>query len=112
MMCTQAGAGGFWHDAFKLMSAIPVSGVIAIRVIEIFRVSQSIVLTVCFAVISVMLGRIFPVSLYFFCRIRNWMSNSEHGEGGNGILTSAGANWTFCVNTGRVNFTLDEEIVY
>ena len=40
------------------------------------------------------------------------MSNSEHGEGGNGILTSAGANWTFCVNTGRVNFTLDEEIVY
>jgi len=80
-MCAQAGAGGFWHGAFKVMSAIPVGGVIAIRVIEIFMVSQSIVLTVCFAVTSAMLGGIFPVAIHLFRKIRNWMRNSDHEEG-------------------------------
>ncbi|KIM67709.1 hypothetical protein SCLCIDRAFT_1209817 [Scleroderma citrinum Foug A] len=63
----QAGVSGFWNDAFKIMSAIPALGVIVIRIIEVFTVSQSIVLTVCFVV---MLGGISLATM-------NWLSRSK-----------------------------------
>ena len=62
----QRGVGGMWNNAFKVISVIPVLGVIVIRIIEVF--------TVCFAVISAMLGGI-------FLAVMNCMSNSEHEEG-------------------------------
>jgi len=77
----KAGVGGIWNNAFKVMSAIPVLGVIVIRIVEVFTVSQSIVLTVCFAVIGAMLGGIFPAVMYLFRTAMNWMSNSEREEG-------------------------------
>jgi len=51
----QAGADTIRHGVFKVMAMTAVLGVIAIRVIDIFTVSQSIVLTVCCMVISAVL---------------------------------------------------------
>ena len=67
----QAGVSGFWNDAFKIMSTIPALGVIVIHIIEVFTVSQSIVLMVCFVV---MLGGISLATM-------NWLNKSEHEEG-------------------------------
>lgn len=77
-----------WNNAFKVISVIPILGVIVIRIIEVFTVSKSIVLTVCFAMISAMLGGIFLA-----------------------VMNSARA---FRVNTGGVCFTLcvNEDIVH
>ncbi|KAL4074684.1 hypothetical protein V8B97DRAFT_1916472 [Scleroderma yunnanense] len=65
----QAGSSDIGYRILKIMFSIPVLGVIAIRVIEIFTVSQSIVLTVCLVVISMIPGEILPAVI------------SELGEG-------------------------------
>ncbi|KAL4065325.1 hypothetical protein J3A83DRAFT_4375854 [Scleroderma citrinum] len=77
----QAGSSDIGYRILKIMFSIPVLGVIAIRVIEIFTVSQSIVLTVCLVVISMIPGEILPAVMYVFHRARNWMNRSELGEG-------------------------------
>ncbi|KAL4061656.1 hypothetical protein V8B97DRAFT_1879150 [Scleroderma yunnanense] len=55
----QASAGGTRGRAFKITFAVPVLGAIVIYAVEIFMVSQSMVLTICLVVISTMLGKIF-----------------------------------------------------
>jgi len=60
------------------MAVTAVLGVIAIRVIDIFTVSQSIVLTVCCMVISAAPLGILPGVIYI---VRSWASRSEQEEG-------------------------------
>ncbi|KAL4062043.1 hypothetical protein V8B97DRAFT_1878382 [Scleroderma yunnanense] len=76
----QAGSGGIGYHALKIMFSIPVLGVIAIRIIEIFTVSQSIFLTVCLVVISMMPGVILPAVAYVCHRARNLANRSEIEE--------------------------------
>ncbi|KAL4075096.1 hypothetical protein V8B97DRAFT_1867281 [Scleroderma yunnanense] len=77
----QAGAGSIQYGIFLFMSAIPVLGVIVIRVIEVFTVSQSIIITICFMVVTAMPGEILPAVLYFFHRVRNWVGRSRWEQG-------------------------------
>ncbi|KAL4079541.1 hypothetical protein J3A83DRAFT_4210432 [Scleroderma citrinum] len=77
MYIPQDATGGMGHRAFKIMFAIPVLGVIAIRVFEIFTMSQSIVLTVCLVVISMMPGEILSAAMYFDRVARNWLFKSR-----------------------------------
>ena len=94
----QAGVSGFWNDAFKIMSAIPALGVIIIRIIEVFTVSQSIVLTVCFVV---MLGGISLATM-------NWLNKSEHEEGDGTESAPQQEQTGHFVSTQVVCFTLYE----
>ncbi|KAL4071752.1 hypothetical protein J3A83DRAFT_2898712 [Scleroderma citrinum] len=73
----QAGADGIGRRAFKIVFAMLVLGVIAIRTVQIFTVSQSIVITVYLVTISVMLGDILGVVLYFVSMVTNWTSLHE-----------------------------------
>ncbi|KAL4067006.1 hypothetical protein V8B97DRAFT_1979007 [Scleroderma yunnanense] len=62
---------GEGHRAFKIMFAVPVLGVIAIRIAEICTLSQSTALTVCLVMISMMPGEILSVAMYFDRTARN-----------------------------------------
>ena len=63
------------------MSVIVVLGVIAIRSIHIFTVSQSIVLTVCCMVISAVPLGILPGGTCIVRRARSWAIRTEQVEG-------------------------------
>ena len=63
------------------MSVTAVLGVIAIRVMDIFTVSHSIVLTVCCMVISAVPLGILPGATYIARSARSWASRSEQEEG-------------------------------
>jgi len=86
LTCTpQAGADGeVGYSVFKLLSVIPIFGVSAIRVIEIFTLSRSIALTVCVAVISVMPAEVPPAAMSLFRRVRSWVTRSER-DGVSGV---------------------------
>ncbi|KAL4075100.1 hypothetical protein V8B97DRAFT_1867384, partial [Scleroderma yunnanense] len=77
----QVGAGGIGYHTVRIIFAIPVLGVIAICVIDIFTVSQSILLAICITIISTMPGGILPTVMYFFRRARHWVGRSEWEEG-------------------------------
>ncbi|KAL4080481.1 hypothetical protein J3A83DRAFT_4199563 [Scleroderma citrinum] len=77
----QVGAGGIGYHTVRIIFTIPVLGVIAIRVIDIFTVSQSILLAICITIISTMPGGILPTVMYFFRRARHWVGRSEREEG-------------------------------
>ncbi|KAL4075690.1 hypothetical protein V8B97DRAFT_1926913 [Scleroderma yunnanense] len=77
----QAGVGGIKYRTFKIMFAIPVLGVIIIRIVEIFQVSQFILLTLCLVVISIMPGEVLVAIMYLVRMERNCMNNSEGEEG-------------------------------
>ncbi|KAL4071821.1 hypothetical protein J3A83DRAFT_4236636, partial [Scleroderma citrinum] len=78
----ETAASAIGHRAFEIMFAFPVLGVIAIRVIEIFTISQSIVLKICLVTISLIPGKMLTMALYLSHRVRNqWMSNSRWEEG-------------------------------
>ncbi|KIM67986.1 hypothetical protein SCLCIDRAFT_48386, partial [Scleroderma citrinum Foug A] len=63
----EASAGSnVGYSIFRFMSAIPILGVSAIRVIEIFTVSRSISLTVCVAMISMMSTEVPPAVMSLF----------------------------------------------
>jgi len=77
----QAGANGeVGYSIFKLMSAIPIVGVSAIRAIEIFSLSRSISLTVCVAVISVMSTDVPLAAMSLFHTARTWVTGLEREE--------------------------------
>ncbi|KAL4075692.1 hypothetical protein J3A83DRAFT_2017605 [Scleroderma citrinum] len=62
------------------MFAIPVLGVIVIRIAEIFTVTQSVGFAICLVVISIMPMEILHAVMYLVSMARNWMSNSEAEE--------------------------------
>ena len=70
---SQAGAGDIGHNIFRVMSVVPVLGVMAIRTIETFTVSHSIILTVCVAVISTMAMEVPPSVMAFYRRVKFWI---------------------------------------
>ncbi|KAL4082029.1 hypothetical protein V8B97DRAFT_1926900 [Scleroderma yunnanense] len=76
----RAAAGGVGHRALKVMFAIPVLGVIVIRIAEIFTVTQSVGFAICLVVISIMPMEILHAVMYLVSMARNWMSNSEVEE--------------------------------
>lgn len=74
LMCiSQAGAGNIGYSIFKVMSVVPVLGVMTIRIIETFTVSHSIILTVCVAVISTMSAEVPPSVMAFYRRVKSWV---------------------------------------
>ena len=77
---SQADAGDIRYTIFKAMSVIPVLGVVAIRVIEIFTVSHSIILTVCIAVISAMSAEVPPSVMTFYRRVKSWVGRWRQEE--------------------------------
>ena len=77
----QASANGeVGYSIFKFMSAIPIVGVSAICAIEIFSLSQSIALTVCVAVISVMSTDVPLAAMSLFHTARTWVTSLEWEE--------------------------------
>ncbi|KAL4075099.1 hypothetical protein V8B97DRAFT_1944339 [Scleroderma yunnanense] len=77
---SQAGVTSIRQSAFGVMATIATLGIIVIRAVEIFMVSQSIVLALCFIVISAIPGEILQVAMYLFCRVGSWMNISEQEE--------------------------------
>ncbi|KAL4075104.1 hypothetical protein V8B97DRAFT_1944404 [Scleroderma yunnanense] len=77
----QAGVEGIRYGIFEFMSAIPILGVIAIRVIEFFTVSQSVILTVCLVVISTVPVEVLAMALRYFHGVRHWVNRTEQEEG-------------------------------
>ncbi|KIM52756.1 hypothetical protein SCLCIDRAFT_489267 [Scleroderma citrinum Foug A] len=71
---------GVGYSLFKFLSAIPIFGVSAIRLIEIFTLSRSIGLTVCVAVISMMPAEVPHTARSLFRRARSWVTISEREE--------------------------------
>ena len=59
------------------MAVIAVLGVIAIRIMEVFTVSQSIVITVCCVMISALPLGILPGAIYIARGARFWLDKPE-----------------------------------
>ena len=70
---SQAGAGDIGYNIFRVVSAVPVLGIMAIRIIETFILSHSIILTVFVAVICMLSAEVPPPVMAFYRRVKSWV---------------------------------------